>query len=137
MNTTEEINKILENEQDKMLKYLKWYEQQPGNFCGKIRINREYALEIKEELRKCPEAYPTKLVYMLEISPTEYNDNYPHAVMYENYKMKAYSILYINSRAEPNWYDEDNGFAIGLELILKEFIDKHKKWSKLIETIRK
>lgn len=133
MNQTDiKIKKILENEEEKMLKYLKWYEKQPGNFCGKIRINREYAQSIKEELRECPDAYPTKLAYMLEISPTEYNRKYPNAVMYENYKMKTYAILYINTRLEANWYDEDNGFAIGLELILKEFVDNHPEWFNLI-----
>lgn len=96
------ITKILEKEEEKMLNYLEWYEEQPWNFCGKIKINRKYALEIKEQIRKCPEAYPTKLAYILEISPKEYNTNYPHAVMYENYKMKTYSILYINTRKEAN-----------------------------------
>ncbi|MBR0473300.1 MAG: hypothetical protein IJI98_11475 [Methanosphaera sp.] len=133
MKTTKEINKILEKEQEKMLKYLQWYEQQPGNFSGKIRINRQYAQKIREELQKSPQPYPTKLDYILEIDPTEYNQNSPQAVMYENYKMKAYSILYINTRKEKNWYDEDNGFAIGLELILKEFVDNHPEWTKLLK----
>lgn len=136
MSTTEEkVNEIFENEQEKMLNYLEWYEQQPGNFCGKIRINREYAESIREQLRECPDAYPTKLVYMLKINPLEYNTKYPDAVMYENYKMKAYGILYINTRKEVNWYDEDNGFAIGLELILKEFVDNHPEWSEIIREI--
>ena len=133
MKTTKKINKILEKEQEKMLKYLQWYEQQPGNFSGKIRINRQYAQKIREELQKSPQPYPTKLAYILEIDPTEYNQKYPQAVMYENYKMKAYSILYINTRKEKNWYDEDNGFAIGLELILKEFVDNHPEWTKLLK----
>ena len=132
MNPDEEINKILKEEQEKMMEYLKWYEKLEGNFSGKIRINYEYAKSIKEELRKSPDAYPTKLAYMLNINPVEYNRNYPDAVMYENYKMKAYAILYINTRSEADWYDEDMGFAIGLELILKEFTDKHHEWSKLI-----
>ncbi len=125
-------DEILKNEQEKMLRYLEWYDNLEGNFNGKIHLNREYILSIKEELRNSPDAYPTKFVYMLNIPPKEYNTKYPDAVMYENYKMKAYGMLYINSRSESGWYDEDIGFAIGLELITKEFVDKHPEWSNII-----
>lgn len=132
-NIDKKIQEILDSEKNTMQEYLKWYLNLPGEFSGKIRINRKYAKSIKNEIRKSKDAYPTKLVYMLEISPNEYNQRYPKAVMYENYKMKAYSILYMDKNKENGWYDEDMGFAIGLELIFKEFVDKHQEWSNLIK----
>lgn len=134
--TEQKVNEILNNESEKMINYLEWYESLPGKFSGKIKINRKYAQEIKDELENSTDAYPTRLAYMLKINPAEYNNKYPNAVMYENYKMKAYGILYINSRKENDWYDEDLGFAIGLELILKEFVDNNPQWSKLIKEIK-
>ena len=133
MNTTEEVNKILEKEQDKMIKYLKWYENLPGNYASKIRLNRKYAAEIREQLINNPDAYPTKLVYILNVNPMDYNKKYPGAVMYENYKMKAYQILYLENNDNITGYDEDIGFSIGLELIMKEFVDNHPQWSELIK----
>ncbi|WP_455645463.1 hypothetical protein [Methanosphaera sp.] len=127
------INEILSKEEKTMLENLKWYINLPGEFSGKIKFNRKYAKTIKEEIENSPDAYPTKLVYMLGINPAKYNEQYPGAVMYENYKMKAYGILYLNMVEEQGWYDEDIGFAIGLELILKEFIDQHPEWSKLMK----
>ena len=129
----DEIQRILDEEEEKMLKYLAYYEKLEGNYSGKIRINREYLNEIKDELRESPDAYPTKFAYLLGINPTEYNNKYPRAAMYENMKMRAYSLLYINTRKESGWYDEDIGFSIGLELIIKEFADNHPEWKKLIK----
>lgn len=128
----EKVTQILEKEQDEMIKNLEWYLNLPGDYSGKIKFNRKYAQEIKEDIIKSPDAYPTKLVFILGINPNEYNKKYPEAVMYENYKMKAYGILYMNNVKQEGWYDEDMGFAIGLELIFKEFVDKHPEWSQLI-----
>jgi len=52
-----------------MLSYLKYYNQLPGNFSGRIRINRQYLESVKEEIRECEDAYPTKLCYILNINP--------------------------------------------------------------------
>lgn len=128
----ENVTQILEKEQDEMIKNLEWYLNLPGDYSGKIKFNRKYAQEIKEDIIKSPDAYPTKLVFVLGINPNDYNKKYPKAVMYENYKMKAYGILYMNNVNQEGWYDEDIGFAIGLELIFKEFVDKHPEWSQLI-----
>ena len=133
MTIDKNIQNILQKEENKMLNYLEWYNKLPGDFSGKIRIDRHYAKSIKNELLNSTDAYPTKLVYMLDINPLEYNKKYPGAVMYETYKMKAYSILYMNQDKKKGWYDEDMGFAIGLELIFKEFVDKNIQWSKLIK----
>ena len=116
-----------------MLSYLKYYNQLPGNFSGRIRINRQYLESVKEEIRECEDAYPTKLCYILNINPQEYNRKYPDAVAYENMKMKAYHILYVNRLEEINWYWEDIGFSIGLELILKEFVDNHPEFEGIIK----
>ena len=116
-----------------MIRYLEYYDQLPGNFNGKIRINRQYLEKIREEIRECEDAYPTKLCYILNISTQEYNRKYPEAVSYENMKMKAYSILYVNRLEEINWYSEDIGFSIGLELILKEFTDNHPEFAGIIK----
>ncbi|OED29836.1 hypothetical protein [Methanosphaera sp. WGK6] len=132
-NINQKINEILSKEKDKMIKNIEWYMNLPGQYSGKLKLNRKYAKTIKEELQNSPDAYPTKLAYILNINPSEYNKKYPGAVMYENYKMKAYGILYINMIENQGWYAEDIGFAIGLELIFKEFIDKHPEWSKLIK----
>ncbi len=123
---------ILENEEEKMTNYLKWYLDLPGEYSGKIKINRKYANSIKEELRESKLPYPTKLVYMLNMDPNEYNKNYPKAVMYENYKLKAYTILYLNQQENEGWYDEDIGFSIGIELLFKEFVDNNPQWKELI-----
>jgi len=48
-------------------------------------------------------------------------------------KMKAYHILYVNRLEEINWYWEDIGFSIGLELILKEFVDNHPEFEGIIK----
>lgn len=73
MTIDKNIQNILQKEENKMLNYLEWYNTLPGDFSGKIRIDRQYAKSIKNELLNSTDAYPTKLVYMLDINPLEYN----------------------------------------------------------------
>lgn len=129
----EQVLNILENEKDKMNRYLEWYLSLSGNFNGKIRIDIKYAQSIKDELINLEEPYPTKLAYMLNINLKSYNNKYQNYIQYESLKMKAYSLLYLEKTEITSFYDEDIGFSIGLELIIKEFIDKHPQFNNLIK----
>lgn len=131
--TANKVNRILQQEHEKMRKYLKYYLKLPGVYAGKIRINKQYLQENIEEIRRLPDAYPTRLAYMTDSNPTEYNNKYPHAVEYENMKAKAYQVLYLEERTDKTGYDEDIGFNIGLELILKEYVDNHPQFKELIK----
>ena len=133
MTIDKNIQNIRQKEENKMLNYLEWYNTLPGDFSGKIRIDRQYAKSIKNELLNSTDAYPTKLVDILFINPLDYNKKYPGAGLYQSYNMIEYRILYMNQDKKKGWYDEDMGFAIGLELIFKEFVDKNIQWSKLIK----